>query len=128
MFRIGVVSALMAGAAIGSEATENASVLPDSAQVENVGASQQREQFRRIHRQCLTAVGHEGFCTCLTKNMPEFAADADFIFYTVVVNATKEELKYEEMSDLQRRVYDQTLETREYCVQNSFAERETEER
>ena len=79
-------------------------------------------QSGRIHHQCLAAIGHETFCACLRDNMPVFAADADFIFYVVVVNATKEELEYERMNETQRRVFDKTLETRDFWLLDYFPE------
>lgn len=71
------------------------------------------DHSRQRHTACLMAIGHEGFCGCLSGNLP---VAIGFTGYVEVVTKTKDELGYAQLSADHRKVVDVTLAARETCV------------
>lgn len=67
--------------------------------------------------QCLKAVGRDKFCNCIGENLP---AAVSFEQYIHTMVTSKEELGYSAMPPEQKKVVDDTLETREKCVEKGF--------
>ncbi len=93
------------------EALDEARALLDQMQGLSGAATQRR------YTDCLRAVGHEPFCSCLRDQSPFLAS---FENYVEVVTHTKDELGYDELEpDLQGMV-DGLVDARETCVARSF--------
>ena len=62
---------------------------------------------------CIKAVGHEKFCTCISENIP---TDQEFANYVVAVSKTKDDLKFEQLSEYYQEVIDMARTSRDKCV------------
>jgi hypothetical protein len=67
-------------------------------------------------RQCLTAVGNEALCTCLTEKLP---MRINFVQYVSIITLTKEELGYDKLSPDDKKMVDLTRSTRDQCIAKS---------
>jgi len=63
--------------------------------------------------QCMTAIGNETFCECLSQNLP---VPINFVQYTAIVTKTKEELGYEKASPDDKKIVDNTRAVRDKCI------------
>jgi hypothetical protein len=79
----------------------------DAAKAEAVRLANNKKQ------QCITAVAAEQLCECLAQNLP---LPVDFPQYATLVAQTKEELKYDKLAPLDKKVVDRVREVRDQCV------------
>lgn len=63
--------------------------------------------------QCMKAMGHEDFCSCIAEKSP---VGLSFFEYIVAVSNTKEELNYSNLSEEDRSMVDNARKAREECV------------
>ena len=62
---------------------------------------------------CIKAVGHVGFCGCISKNIP---VDQEFSNYVVAVSKTKNELNFDGLSDYYQQTINLARSARDKCV------------
>ena len=62
---------------------------------------------------CIKAVGHVGFCGCISENIP---VDQEFANYVVDVSKTKSELNFDGLSDYCQQTITLARSTRDKCV------------
>ena len=62
---------------------------------------------------CIKAVGHVGFCGCISENMP---VDQEFSNYVVAVSKTKNELNFDGLSDYYQKTINLARSARDKCV------------
>ena len=63
--------------------------------------------------QCMKAIGDMAFCNCIAENSP---VAVDFIQYVAVVTRTKEDVKYEQLSADDKKIFDSSRAARDECV------------
>jgi hypothetical protein len=67
---------------------------------------------------CLKAFGHEMFCNCLSDNMPGPGMIVlSFYEYIAATTKSKEDLKYNQLPEDQKKMIDALRKTREICVE-----------
>jgi hypothetical protein len=62
---------------------------------------------------CLKAIGDKEFCECIKSKSPSVISFVEYV--TITVN-TKEELGYSSLDEFNKKLIDNTLKTREFCV------------
>jgi hypothetical protein len=67
--------------------------------------------------QCLKVVGSDPFCQCLKDNLP---VGTSFDMYVTIVIATKDDLKYQQLSEEDKKLVNSTYKARDMCVKNVF--------
>ena len=68
---------------------------------------------------CVRVFGHKDYCRCVAENI----ASGTFGEWMFAVMDTKKELKYDEMSEEERKVIDAQRKARDMCVSEVWAER-----
>jgi hypothetical protein len=63
--------------------------------------------------QCMKAFGDPAFCECIGEQSP---VGVSFIGYVSIVAGTKEEFKYDQMSEDDKKLFDATRAARDKCV------------
>lgn len=63
--------------------------------------------------QCMMSVGETVFCKCISMKLP---TAINFIQYVGIVGATKEELKYDQLSADDKKLVDSARLARDECV------------
>lgn len=101
----------------GLERYEAAYIAGKSGMDRQVGPGAVRDQFElqvwHTRLACIKALGHEEFCTCISENIP---ADQEFANYVVAVSKTKDELKFDQLSEYYQEVVDMARASRDLCV------------
>lgn len=77
----------------------------------------QQDVGKQKAEQCLKAVGRDKFCNCIGEKLP---AVVSFEQYIHIMVTSKDELGYNAMPPEQKKMVDDTLETREKCVEKGF--------
>lgn len=67
--------------------------------------------------QCLNAVGNSSFCDCISSRIP---MAIDFLRYVAITAATKEQIKYDALSDDTKVIVDGAKRARDECVKQAF--------
>ena len=62
---------------------------------------------------CIKAVGHAGFCHCISEHMP---TDQEFSNYVVAVSKTKNELNFDQLSEYYQGIVKLARSARDKCV------------
>jgi hypothetical protein len=63
--------------------------------------------------QCMKAIGNTDFCKCITEKSP---SGVDFIQYVAIVAGTKNDFKYDELSQQDKDLFNATRQSRDKCV------------
>ncbi len=75
-----------------------------------------QREVKQKEIQCIKAFPHEEFCTCLVDKIP---MSFSMIHYVTVVTMSREELGYDQLSELsedERKAVDVTIQARETCA------------
>jgi len=75
-------------------------------------------QFAELREsQCLKAIGDSGFCKCIAYNSP---SEISFVEYVTLVAATKEDMKYDQLSAEDKKLVDAARASRDLCVSKRY--------
>ena len=69
--------------------------------------------FTLKKHQCMKAFGNVAFCECIAENSP---TGVTFVGYVQIVSATKDDLKYDDLTPDDKKLVDATRASRDKCV------------